>query len=313
MRITNRTMTNNLLMNLNRGMGRLHNINQQLSSKKQINLPSDDPVKAGIILRMSSSVRETDQYLRNVDSARSWLEAADIVYEDVLSVIHRAKELANRGANTHLDETSKKALADEVYQLHDSLIQLANSTHGGRYLFAGQHTLTKPFTLAELEPEGEQQIPKVLYLADVDLPENNSALEFEIGVGVTLDVSTEPDTAAKLFGGIFHALRALHGELMDYDTAESGSEPESAMGLLDVALDTVLQELSDLGGRQNRAELARERLLDLKLNLQKVLSEEQDLDYAEAIMELKMEEFAYRTALSVGARIIQPSLIDFLR
>ena len=79
MRITNRTMTNNLLMNLNRGMGRLHNINQQLSSKKQINLPSDDPVKAGIILRMSSSVRETDQYLRNVDSARSWLEAADIV------------------------------------------------------------------------------------------------------------------------------------------------------------------------------------------------------------------------------------------
>ncbi|NLO66783.1 MAG: hypothetical protein GX101_08900, partial [Firmicutes bacterium] len=88
---------------------------------------------------------------------------------------------------------------------------------------------------------------------------------------------------------------------------------ESAMGLLDVALDTVLQELSDLGGRQNRAELARERLLDLKLNLQKVLSEEQDLDYAEAIMELKMEEFAYRTALSVGARIIQPSLIDFLR
>ncbi len=71
MRVTNRTMTNNLLLNLNRGMGRLERINQQLSSKKQINLPSDDPVKAGIILRMHSSVRETDQYLRNVDSAAS--------------------------------------------------------------------------------------------------------------------------------------------------------------------------------------------------------------------------------------------------
>ncbi|MFB5029324.1 MAG: flagellar hook-associated protein FlgL, partial [Limnochordia bacterium] len=63
----------------------------------------------------------------------------------------------------------------------------------------------------------------------------------------------------------------------------------------------------------NRVELARERMLDLQLNLTRILSEEQDLDYAEAIMELKMEEFAYRTALAVGARIIQPSLVDFLR
>jgi flagellar hook-associated protein 3 FlgL len=54
-------------------------------------------------------------------------------------------------------------------------------------------------------------------------------------------------------------------------------------------------------------------MLDLQLNLTRILSEEQDLDYAEAIMELKMEEFAYRTALAVGARIIQPSLVDFLR
>ncbi len=82
---------------------------------------------------------------------------------------------------------------------------------------------------------------------------------------------------------------------------------------MDAALDGVLQHVSELGGKQNRVELAQERLLDLQLNLTKILSEEQDLDYAEAIMELKMEEFAYRTALAVGARIIQPSLVDFLR
>lgn len=90
-------------------------------------------------------------------------------------------------------------------------------------------------------------------------------------------------------------------------------DPDIPLQDLDNSLDNVLRKISELGGKQNRVELARERMLDLQLNLTRILSEEQDLDYAEAIMELKMEEFAYRTALAVGARIIQPSLVDFLR
>ena len=90
-------------------------------------------------------------------------------------------------------------------------------------------------------------------------------------------------------------------------------DPDIPLQDLDNSLDNVLRKISELGGKQNRVELARERMLDLQLSLTRILSEEQDLDYAEAIMELKMEEFAYRTALAVGARIIQPSLVDFLR
>ena len=146
MRITNRVMNNNLLLNLNRGLQRLDRINNQLGSKKQISVPSDDPVKAGIILRTSTSIRETEQYLRNIESAESWLDASDIVMKDVLSVLHRAKELAVAGASSHLDVTDRRALADEVGQLHSNLLQLANSTHGGRALFAGQKTDVVPFT-----------------------------------------------------------------------------------------------------------------------------------------------------------------------
>lgn len=295
MRITNRTMNNNLLMNLNRGMTRMDKINNQLGSKKQINVPSDDPVKAGVILRLTSSVRETEQYIRNNDAAISWLDASDVVLKDVREVIHRAKELANRGASTHLDETSKKALADEVAQLHDSLLQLANSTHGGRYIFAGQQTQTKPF---ELEAAIGDEIPDVTYKGD------DKAIGFEIGVNVSMGVNMKGD---KLFEPIFGALQDLHGQL-------TGTKPDAKpMEDLDQALDGVLRQVSELGGKQNRVDLAKERLLDLRLNVKKVLSENQDLDYAEAIMDLKMEEFAYRTALSVGARIIQPSLVDFLR
>lgn len=296
MRITNRTMNNNLLLNLNRSLGRLDNLNNQLGSKKQIRVPSDDPVKAGVILRMNTSVREAEQYIRNTDAAVSWLDASDIVFEDVISVIHRAKELANRGANTHLDDTSKKALADEIYQLHDSLQQLANSTHGGRYLFAGQKTQTQPFSPTGTIEEGK--IPEMEFNGD------EGALEFEIGVNVKMAVNMK---GKEIFENLFQVLGGIHEALTD------GESTDSSLGELDASLDLVLRHVSELGGKQNRVELAQERLKDLSLNLKKIRSEAEDLDYSEAIMNLKMEEFAYRTALSVGARIIQPSLIDFLR
>lgn len=330
MRITNRVMNNNLLLNLNRGLTRLDRINNQLGSKKQINVPSDDPVKAGIILRTSTSIREADQYIRNIGSAESWLDAADIVMKDVISVIHRAKELGLYGASSHLDETARKALADEVSQLHGNVLQLANSTHGGRYIFSGQYTQTKTFELAEIitnpsdpgyverfDPSSDEYDPNairdVVFLSElVDgfepplYDENAMSLNFEIGVGVTMPVNMR---GQELFEPIFDALQQLYDEL----SAPSPNPSSTVLGNLDAALDNVLQQVSELGGKQNRVGLAKERMLDLQLNLTQILSEEQDLDYAEAIMELKMEEFAYRTALSVGARIIQPSLVDFLR
>ena len=312
MRITNRVMNNNLLLNLNRGLTRLDRINNQLGSKKQINVPSDDPVKAGIILRTSTSIREADQYIRNIGSAESWLDAADIVMKDVISVIHRAKELGLYGASSHLDETARKALADEVSQLHGNVLQLANSTHGGRYIFSGQYTQTKTFELAEIitDPSDPNAIRDVVFLSELvdadGYDEDAMSINFEIGVGVTMPVNMR---GQELFEPIFDALKQLYDEL----SAPSPNPSSKVLGELDAALDNVLQQVSELGGKQNRVGLAKERMLDLQLNLTQILSEEQDLDYAEAIMELKMEEFAYRTALSVGARIIQPSLVDFLR
>jgi flagellar hook-associated protein 3 FlgL len=301
-------MNNTLLLNLNRGLARLERINNQLGTKKKINRPSDDPVKTGVILRTSTSIRETEQYIRNLDAAVSWLDAADVILQDVVSVIHRAKELAVAGASTHLDETARQALADEIAQLHDNLLQLANSTHGGRYLFAGQHTDKKPFSGGGVTGD---RINDVTFL--MSLTDDETKIEFEIAPGITIDVNVisynpHDNPQEGLFMPIFNALQELYGELVD-DTGD----PDIPLQDLDNSLDNVLRKISELGGKQNRVELARERMLDLQLNLTRILSEEQDLDYAEAIMELKMEEFAYRTALAVGARIIQPSLVDFLR
>jgi len=289
-------VTQNLIRNLNQGLTRLDKLNMQLSTGRTVNVPSDDPIKSGTIMRLRSTVRETEQYLRNADHALSWLEATDTVLQELNSVIHRAKELALAGANGTQDDSARRALADEVAQLYDNVLNLANSTHAGRYIFAGQSTKREPFAKAADAAEGT--------LPDVEFYGDTEPLEYEIAVGARLQVNLDGEA---LFRPIFDAIQRLYGELSG---TETGTE---SVGMLEDALDNVLSNLSHVGAKEKRLELAHERLQDLRLNVINLLAESQDIDYAETIMNLKAEEFVYQTALAVGARIIQPSLVDFLR
>ena len=128
MRVTHKTISHNLLRNLNQGLSRLDKLNFQLSTGKTVNVPSDDPVKAGSIMRLRSAIKETEQYLRNADHALSWLEATDTVLQELNSVIHRAKDLALAGANGTQDDSARAAAGRWVAQLYDSVLKLANST-----------------------------------------------------------------------------------------------------------------------------------------------------------------------------------------
>lgn len=297
MRITNKTMNNNLLRNLQSGLQRMDKYNQQLATGRKVQLPSDDPVAASSIMRLRGSLNETEQYLKNVDAGISWLEATDSVLGEVTTVLHRARELSIYGASDTLEDSSREALAREVEQLYDNVIQLANSTHGGKYLFSGQKTTTRPF----VHPGSNDP------LVAPDFEGDNAQIAQEIAAGSKLGVSIDGE---ETFMPIFGALADIYNNLMAGNTSELG---EDNLGDLDTALDSLLTSRSEVGAKVNRLELAGERLTDLKLNLSKLHSNVADVDVAETIMHLKSEENVYQTALSVGARIIQPSLVDFLR
>ena len=197
-----------------------------------------------------------------------------------------------QGANETNDESARKALADEIEQLAYSLEALANSTHTGLYLFAGQSVGQS------LSVKAEQTFSSLSTRVMI------RRLSLKLESVRRFRVSIPGD---KIFEPVFDAIKQIYGELTGTAEGQDGLE------LLDEALDTVLSHQSHVGALQNRVELANERLKDLRLNVTELLGESQNIDYAETIMHLKMEEFAYRTALSVGARIIQPSLVDFLR
>ncbi|MFS8666209.1 MAG: flagellar hook-associated protein FlgL [Limnochordales bacterium] len=297
MRVTNQMIARGLLANLNNHLARMEKLHFQLSSGKRLRFPSDDPAATSIAMRLHTGLVQTRQHRSNLDAALSWLGATDSALDKTIEAVHRAKELAVYGATDTLPEDSRNAIADEVAQLFQHVIDIANTRHGGLYIFSGNLTLTAPYV------QGSS-------ITDPDLPSyqgDYNQRHYEFGDGVTVPVNVP---GGRVFGRILAALKDLHDALRAGNGQQISTQ---VIQQLDVALDRLLQVRADVGARMNRLELARDRLDEMELNLAQLVSNTEDVDIARALVDLKVSENAYRAALAAGARIIQPSLMDFLR
>lgn len=302
LRVTNQMMAHRMMQNLWASLGRLDRWNQQLSTGRRISIPSDDPSGTEAAMRLRTSIQAGQQYIRNVDEALSWLEATDSALEHVTQVMQRARELILYGANGTLPEESRQALADEMEQLLEDLVNVANSKHGQRYLFAGQNTLEKPFEIGT-----DSGDPSKIVVTYHGTPSNGPGLEVEIEAGITLRYNLFGDV---VFSDAFAALSDALYHLREGNTEELSN---AALENFDAAFDNILRWRSEAGARTNRLELVRDRLTHNQVDLEKLATEIEGVDIAEVIMKLKMEENVYRAALAAGARIIQPTLVEFLR
>lgn len=307
-RVTNQMMSQRMLENLWASMRRLDKWNQQLSTGRRISLPSDDPADTETAMRLRTLLREGEQYVRNVDDALAWLEATDAALNHATQVLQRARELIIYGGNGTLTDEARQALATEMNQLIHDLFAVANTKHGQRYLFAGENTLIRPFEVI-LRDQTDPSSPVVGFQyhgTRYEPADGFDGLELEIEAGNTLRYNIFGND---VFEPIFDVLIAVREHLENGNLNDlTGDDLRN----FDEAMDNLLRWRAEVGARVNRLELVRERLSQNQVNLEKLSAEVEGIDIAEVIMRLKMEENVYRAALGAGARIIQPTLLDFL-
>ncbi|OIQ55601.1 flagellar hook-associated protein FlgL [Neomoorella thermoacetica] len=307
MRITNRMLSNNAIRNINRNLENMARAQEQMSSGKRVNRPSDDPIVVARILAFKTSIAANDQYQKNMEDAKGWVDASESALGMATSTLQRARELAVYGANGTMPKESMQALGKEVDQLIDEMKQIANTSYGGRYLFGGSRTTEAPF----VDNTGnDKNVKPVIYNG------NEANLEWEIAPQVKITVNEngqqifvdaiDTNTGNKI--GIFDLLKKLSNALNSGDY----SGVEDTLSQFDQAIDHILDIRASLGAMSNRLEMSLSRLGDTQISLTQTMSKLEDVDLAKATIEYKNYENVYLASLATSAKALQPSLIDYL-
>ncbi|MED1419130.1 flagellar hook-associated protein FlgL [Bacillus smithii] len=290
MRVTQSMLSNNMLRNLSSSYERLSKYQDQISTGKKVNRPSDDPVVVMKGISYRTDLSEVQQYKRNFSEAYNWIENSDAALDNAGQALQRIRELVVEASNDTYDASQRQAISAEIKQLRDHLAEVANTKFGDKYLFNGANTTKKPVDLQNGNYPSESQ--------------PTEPVEIELSKGIYLPVNVPGE---KVFGEqLFSDLKALTDDL------DQGKNSASYLDQIDQHIDAINNARADLGARQNRLEMMESRVDNQEVIATKVLSDNEDVDYEKAITDLTAQESVHRAALAVGARVLQPTLMDFL-
>lgn len=315
MRVTHRMLAQSVSRNVRDNLTALERKAVQLSSGRCFHRPSHDPAGVYKVMRLTGTgLYRNEQYQRNIGEGITWLTITEDALVEAVDIVQRLKELAVYAATGTLTPADRDLIAPEVEELFGHLVSIGNTELGGLYIFGGYQTQTPPYKTVEIDsgedPEEADAYTGVEYVGD------EGSREIEITPSQKLTINL---TGIEFFGGkegtelfqtvrsFINILRSENGETAD------GKDAGAIIGELDKCMDHLLQQSAQVGARVKRLESTEQRLKGEHIHLRELRSKIEDLDLAAAITELTMQENAYHAALATGARMIYPSLIDFLR
>jgi flagellar hook-associated protein 3 FlgL len=295
-RMTTQTMMRSAQRNLQSNMEQLAKLQEQATSLKAISRPSDNPTGTAESLTVRAEQRAVDQYRRNADNGNGWLTTIDSALTATNTILNRIRDLTVRGANDgSMSAPAKEALAVELVGLKDDLLKQANTTYLGRNVFAGNTDAGVAFN-ADYSFNGL----------------GGDSVQRRINSDTTVRVDAD---GAAVFGtaaggdSVFELVDDIVSELRG--TANVNVGPRLAQ--LDDRMKTIAGQHAQIGAQQNLVERAQDSLLAQKGSLEAQRSSVEDIDLGQIILELKTQEVTYQSALAVTARVLQPTLMDFLR
>ena len=348
MRITNAMLVNTFISNMNNNMNKMSVLQYQMGGKKNQHI-SDDPVALIYSQQAKYKLRRLADYSQNVNLAKSWIVQAEAGSMELNKVLASAYESCIDAATDVKTETDFANVAKYVGQLRDHVLDTLNTTIGDKFVFAGYNTTgyetggkrVPPFTVdaatGHLMYNGvdlKDADPAVL--AQVDAMRKD-VMTYDVAYGTEMPVTVngidlafygkDPVTGENLniynlLSDMYTALTTRQNLNPDYDPMDPESEEYLPINADDInvfisdlqkAQNHVLAQTAEFGGRNIRLEILESRYKQDELNYTQMRSDAEDSDLAEVIMRLSMAETVYNSSLAAGARIIQPTLMDFLK
>lgn len=277
---------------------KMNKTQMQLSTGKKNLTPADDPLAAARVVDLNQTIKQTEQYQSNINSARQRLGLADGVLQSAVDLMHKVKDLGVQGLNGSNSPSDRIAIATEMRSLNQQLAGLANTQNAnGEYLFSGFNSDQPSFS--ETAPGsglytygGSSSGPRVLQIS----------ADRQIADG---------DLGTSVFGtpGVDSTLEAID----KFATAMNNNTPNAAsLDDLKTALDKIITTQSSVGVRLNTLDRQEENHLDYAAEMTKVLSDTEDLDYASAISKFNLQNTSLQAAQQSFAKVQNLSLFKYL-
>lgn len=294
-RVTQSMLSSRSLAGVQTGLARLAATQEHLTTGRVLNRPSDNPTDSTIAMRLREQMSDQKQYVRNAQDGLGWLGTIDSTLGTMTTQVRRARDLALEGAsNGSMSQTSRQALATEIDQIREGLMADANVTYLGRPVFGRVTSGSEAFDPATGAYTGS--------------PAGQVTRSVAVGVEIRVDVPGT-DVVGPNGDSLFDHLEALSTALVAGDDAGI----DTAIKQLADRLETISNVQADVGTRYLRVEGAVTAGEDQILTMTSKLSEVENADLPSTIVDLQLQEVAYQAALAATSRVMQPSLVDFLR
>lgn len=315
LRVTNSMVSDRVLYDLQARYAELAKTQNQISTGRSVNAPSDDPIAAAQERLRLSDLSGIKSSQSSVQATQTRLNAMESSMEQIRSALSRANELALTGANGSYSQSDRNAMADELDQLIKSVKDSVNAKVDGDYVFSGTKTDTAPYSTATGDTyQGDANAVLRDGGAGVQLQNNPSFVA--VGGGGT----STPLTAGAVLGSgsasgdgkVLDALTQLSAHLRGGSPADLQAVATTDLQAITANQTAISSAVSAIGAMSNRATAAAARLDDLEDGAKQKIDDLTGVDYAEAITKYTTQSAAYEASLKVGAQIIQPSLLQFL-
>ena len=289
MRISAKIMADHIKANLARQSSALMDTQLKLATGKKINRPSDDPVGIGNVLNYRTTLKTIDQYQENILNAKTRIEFTETVLDQVSGFIQTAKNIA-----VDPDVEDRSVYVNQIQDMRDQLISLANSKYGNDYLFAGHRSDAPAFDETTYAYNGDGGSHPVL-----------------IGEGITVDIEADGSTiftdgGDNLFQVLDDLETALAADPFDRSAVEATIDPLSRIA------DRVVLSRSNYAADYKRLERVDEHWSTMSNAVETMRERVEDADLTQAALDMQLQQTAYQVLLETAAQVIQPTLVDFL-
>ncbi|ABQ46861.1 flagellar hook-associated protein 3 [Thermotoga petrophila RKU-1] len=304
MRVTNKMISDRVLFNIQTSLKRIAKLHDQLSSGYKVRYPSDDAVVAKRASDILTRKRELEQFQRSVDHVQTYVNAYDSALQTVSSITQRLRELLVRAANGTLSKAEREAIAEEIDKIKENLVEVANTRIGNEYIFSGYDVFSQPV-------ENENGTWKISTLPASDKSRSILVLGHSIDYGVTASEVFELDSGKNVFQMLEEVSATLRSNLNETQISERVSNV--FLKELSYFEERITRTIGEVGGVSRFIDMVNSRVQDLDFFFTEYLSKERDADITELVTDLAMQQLVLEAALKSASRVLQATLVDFVR